>query len=41
MREQLRLVPARVEFDPTLANELARYPAPASTVDRNIFPEIG
>jgi hypothetical protein len=23
MREQLRFVPARVEFDPTLANELA------------------
>jgi hypothetical protein len=41
MREQLRFVPARVEFDPTLANELARSPAPASTVDGNIFLQSG
>jgi hypothetical protein len=38
MSEQLRFVPPRVEFDPTLANELARYPASAPTVDGNIFP---
>jgi hypothetical protein len=41
MSEQLRFVPPRVEFDPTLAKELARYPAPAPTVDGNIFPAIG
>jgi hypothetical protein len=38
MSEQLRFVPPRVEFDPTLANELARYPAPTPTVADELYP---
>src|SRR5450631_3056959 len=38
MSEQLRFVPPRVEFDPTMANELARYPAPAPTVADELYP---
>jgi hypothetical protein len=36
MSEQLRFVPPRVEFDPTLADELARYPAPATSPAANV-----
>jgi hypothetical protein len=38
MSEQLRFVPPRVEFDPTLANELARYSAPTPTVADELYP---
>jgi hypothetical protein len=38
MSEQLRFAPPRVEFDPTLANELARFPAPAPTVPDELYP---
>jgi hypothetical protein len=38
MSDQLRFKPPRVEFDPTLANELARYPAPAPTVEDELYP---
>jgi hypothetical protein len=34
----LRFVPPRVEFDPTLGNELARYPAPPATVVDELYP---
>jgi hypothetical protein len=33
-----RLVPPSVEVDPTLANELARYPAPAATAANALYP---
>jgi hypothetical protein len=38
MSEQLRFVQPRVEFDPTLANELARFPAPAPTMADEFYP---
>jgi hypothetical protein len=38
MSENLRFAPPRVEFDPTLANELARYPAPPTTVAEELYP---
>jgi hypothetical protein len=41
MSEQLRFVPPRVDFDPTLANELARYPAPAPAVADELYPIRG
>jgi hypothetical protein len=41
MSEQLRFVPPRVEFDPTLTNELARYPAPAPPVADELTPIRG
>jgi hypothetical protein len=33
-----RLVPPRVEFDPTLANDLARYQLPAPTEANELYP---
>src|SRR5712672_179929 len=41
MSEHLRFVPPRVEFDPTLAHELARYPAPAPTAADELYPIHG
>jgi hypothetical protein len=42
MSEQLRFVPPRVEFDPTLANELARTPAsPPTVVADELYPIRG
>jgi hypothetical protein len=41
MSDRLRFVPPRVEFDPTLANELARTPAPAPTVAAELYPIHG
>jgi hypothetical protein len=40
MSEQLRFMPPRVEFDPTLANELARYPATTPALVGELDPII-
>src|SRR5258707_13749664 len=41
MSEQLRFVPPRVEFDPTLANELARVAATSPAVADELYPIAG
>jgi hypothetical protein len=41
MSEQLRFVPPRVDFDPRLANELARWERTPATVADEVYPIAG